>query len=425
MLIFAMLLSSTTLAHATPFVKDKKNEPPPSPSETRVYIRKQCILSAKDSNQREFFAALAGIFLPLLIKKALGGAAAALKKAGSPETLRDSGRLPTYLYKLSNTVKISEEDGSQHREQKVDLNPDLGCVIVLRGAFSGPDDGDQTLVKFPADDNNGALINGDDTRRIARLNASSIPVTRIDTAYEAAVKISQDNTALYYEGRFLEVNAYQGSRSSKTPRAMVMSLALQDAGSKEGDSTLSLALMNLGDIRLGEVRGPDKLKSLRSSWLGGIGMNETSVKAIEKLEVKDNEKKGIMPVTVEATIVETEAGNATLRFIGDVLDSSKDDLTNTLSGEILKDRDKAAATAATAAADALEKLRQEEEAAYSDFLKADADLIAVTTPTTPAETAARQVKVFERDRTKRLWCVKFGALQKVGAAPTGRTATCP
>lgn len=141
-------------------------------------------------------------------------------------------------------------------------------------------------------------------------------------------------------------------------------------------------------------------------------MTDTAVKAIENLDVPDNGKKGLMPVTIEATIVETEAGNATLRFIGDVLDSSKDDLTKTLSDEILKDRQKAAATAASEAADALEKLRQEEEAAYTEFLKADAELKALAPASTPAEIAARQVKEFELERTKRLWCVKFTALQK-------------
>ncbi len=421
LLVFAMLLSPVGVAHANPLVPDKKNEPPPSPSETRVYVRKQCILSAQDANQREFFAALAGIFLPLLIKRAVSGAASALKKAGAPETLRDSGRLPTYLYRLSNMVKV--ENGQQTNEHKVELNPDLGCVIVVRGAFSGPDDGNQSVVSFP-DGDSGVLVNADDARKVARLNASKIPVTRIDTAYEAAIKISEDKTALFYEGRFLEVNAFQGGRSSKKPRAMVVSLALQEPGAKEGDSTLSLALMNLGDITVGEVRGPDKLKSLRSSWLGGVGMSETALKAIEKIDVQDNQRVGLMPITVEATIVETEAGNATLRFIGEVLDASKDDLTKTLSDEILKERGKAAATAASAAADALEKLRQEEEATYSEYLTAEAELAAVAAPANPAEVAAKQVKEFERDRTKRLWCVKFNALSKMGAAPAGRAAPC-
>jgi hypothetical protein len=72
-----------------------------STMETRVYLRRQCLLSEPSKisapAEPEIFGALAAIFLPLLIGKAIGGVSAALKKAGAEKTVKDSGRLPTYL----------------------------------------------------------------------------------------------------------------------------------------------------------------------------------------------------------------------------------------------------------------------------------------------------------------------------------------
>lgn len=421
--VIALTLLSSSTTWANPLPGDKQKDVPPRKIETRVYIRKQCILSAQDANQREFLPLLAAIFVPLLIQKALGGASAALKKAGSPETLRDSGHLLTYLYKLSNIANPTPDGVTNVRS--ISLNPDLGCVIMVRGTFDGPDTDDQSVVAFPKDDT-GPLTRKEDTdqRRIARLRQSNIKVTAIDAVYEGVIKKSDDLSALYYEARYLQINSFQGSRSSKSGRGLVVSVSMHGPGTKEGDSTLSMSLMNMGNVTPGEVRGPEKLIGMTTSWLSGIGINDAGLKAIEKIKVADNQTIGVMPVTIDGVFVETEAGNATLRFIAEVLDSAKGDLTKTLSAEILEDRDKTAATAATAAADALEKLRQEEESTYSNYLKAEAEVAALPpTPTTPAEIATRQVKEFERDRTKRLWCVKFAALQAVGQAPTGRS--CP
>jgi hypothetical protein len=419
-LALTLLLTSTALAYPPMPGGDKQKEAPRS-IETRVYIRNQCILSAPDANQKELFGALAGIFVPLLIKKALGGVSSALKKAGSPETLRDSGRLPTYLYQLKETT--TPVQGVPTHDKKISLNPDLGCVIVVRGTFDSTGPAQPAAVTFPVNDSEVLTQTGDDVKRIARLRVNGILVSRIDVAFEAAIKTSDDLTALYYDGRFLKVNSFQGSRSSKSGRALVVSLAINAPAAKEGEGAISLSLMNMGDVKIDEVRGPEQLRSVRTGWLSGVGLTAEAIKEIETIKVADNQTVGIMPVTIEATLVETEAGNAALRFIADVLDSSKDDLTKTLSDEILKDRDKAAEDKATKAADELEKLRQAEEEAYANYLDAEATLTALPTPTTPAETDARKVKEFARDRTKRLWCAKFQALQTMRQAPAGRS--CP
>lgn len=376
------------------------------PYETRVYVRKQCLLSEPNDISAvapELLGALAAIFVPLLIGKAISGISAALRKAGSEKTLRDSGRLPTYLYRLSR----------QEGKNVLSLNPDLGAVIIVRGVFSKPDDQTIPNLTFSTP---GVFLDPDDTdKRIRRLNENGIPVTEIAAAYEARIIRSDDETALRYETRFFELNQYQDSADKRT---VVVTIALQGAGDKEGEPTLSLAMINLGEIRTGTVLGPDQLGSRRSAWLGGLGITDGSLKAIEKISFPANKASlGIMPVTVEGMFAETEAANKALLFIADVLDATKDDVAKTVSAEILKDRNKQA----TEAADAVEKLRQEEETAYALYLKAkiaEAELVAGADPA-----KANSVR-FEVERTKRAWCLKFQALKNLGV-PVVRADTCP
>jgi hypothetical protein len=379
--------------------------------ETRVYLRKQCLLSEPRKisapPEPEFFGALAAIFLPLLIGKAIGGVSAALKKAGAEKTVRDSGRLPTYLYQLSNANALS-------------LNPDLGCVIVVRGTFSGPDNDRTPEIIFRT---NGVFLDPDDEeQRRIRLNDNGIPVAEIAAVYEARIVTSQDGTALYYESRFLKVNEFQDGGSK---RSLVVSLAFFGAGEKEGEPTLSLALMNLGEIRRGAILGPDQLKSKRSTWLGGLGISEASMEAAKKIKAPaaNEPPVGIMPVTIEGGLAETEKANDALLFIAEILDATKADVSKAVAGEILKDLTKAA----TEALDALEKLRQDEESAYGAYLKAKSDLATIGAPPAPptaADTAKREAAVFEVTRAKRAWCLKFDAVKKFGLA-VERADTCP
>jgi hypothetical protein len=378
--------------------------------ETRVYLRRQCLLSEPSKisapAEPEILGALAAIFLPLLIGKAIGGVSAALKKAGAEKTVKDSGRLPTYLYQLSNPSTLS-------------LNPDLGCVIVVRGTFSGPDNDLTPAIIFKT---NGVFLDPDDEQRRSRLNDNGIPVTEIAAVYEARIVTSQDGTALYYESRFLKVNEFQDGGSK---RSLVVSLAFFGASEKEGEPTLSLALMNLGEIRRGAILGPAELKSKRSTWLGGLGISEASMEAAKKIKSPGaNEPPvGIMPVTIEGGLAETEKANDALLFIAEILDATKEDVSKAVAGEILKDRTKAA----TEASDALEKLRQEEEAAYSEYLKAKSALAELGEPPaqpTAIDTAKRDAAVFEVTKAKRAWCLKFDVVKKFGLA-VARADTCP
>ena len=365
--------------------------------ETRVYVRKQCLLSEpRDlSKGAEIFGALAAIFVPLLIGKLIGGVSAALKKAGSENTLKASGRLATYLYQLSN----------KNNTNTLSLNPDLGCVIVVRGTFSRPDDDLAPEINFAT---NGVFLDPDDEeKRINRLNDNGIPVTEIAALFEARIVVSQDESAMLYEGRFLEVNEFLDGGSK---RHVVVSLALFGAGQKEGEPTLSLAMMNLGEIRKETILGPDQLRSNRSTWLSGVGITADLLKAAEKLKFPSPNHPstmGFMPITIEGVFAETQEANKALLFIADVLDASKEAVTKAVSDEILKDP----AKAEKEAGDALEKLRQDEESAYAAYLKAKVAEAKLDPAASPTEI---EVATFEVDRTRRAWQLKFRALKMLG-----------
>lgn len=377
--------------------------------ETRVYIRKQGLLSesrVRPEAAAEIIGALAAIFLPVVIGKLIGGIAAALKKAGGEKTRRDSGRLPTYLYQIANAA------GAQ-----MELNPNLGCVIIVRGRFSSADDAAIPPLQFTTP---GIFLSSDEEdeeRRILRLNDNGIPVVEIGAVYEAQVVVSDDETALRYKSRFLQINQFQDSGSK---RAMVVSIAVSGAGEKEGEPVLSLALMNFGELSEGTILGPNDLRGRSGAWLGGLGISDTSMNAVKAMKLPDARKPnpiGIMPVTIEGVFAETKEANAALLFIAEVLDATKDKVAETISGQILKDPAKAAAEAA----DAIEKLRQEEESAYAAFLTAQGELAKLGPPPaqpTEPQLLERRAKEFEVERTRRAWRLKFDALQKFGVSLT-------
>lgn len=411
---FALAVSSACaicFQTACPKANHNMAKPPvPTPDriETRVYLRSQCLLGEEQVLEppKAIVGALAAIFIPLLIEKGLGAVSSALKRAGSEETLRDSGKFPTYLYRLSFDAA---EKGH------LSLNPDLGCAILVRGKFSGPDPSDQSKVSFPE---TGLLVGPkEEEKRIARLNASGIPVKELVAEYEAAIKRADDNTALGYESRFLEMSGFQGSRSSDS-RAVVVGFTFVGVGAKEDESTLSLALIQLGEVKQGTVLGPGQLRSRRSGWLGGVAATDESLKAAEKLPAIPGKYYGIMPATFEGTLVETEKGSKALLFIADVLDSAKSEAAKAISSAVLPaEREKAAKEKA----DALEKQREEEEDAYGKYLAAS-DEQAQLKP--DASDSTKAIKQFNVESTKRIWCLKFSTLQKLGIAPA-RRPSCP
>ena len=398
---------------ATPFTD--KSEPR---FETRVFIKDKCVITPpprdEAQNQRNFIGGLLAVFIPILIQKALGRVAAALKKAGDPETLRDTGRLPTYLYYLPKdplpaavremwrNLRMADDE----KPSKLRLNPEFRCMIVVRGTFTKTKTGTLT----PA--------TGIDEENRTKLRNADILVDQIAALYEGAVKVADDRTALRYEGRFFQVNRFQGSRSQKEKRGMVISISMTAPGEKDGEPLLSLALINLGELNANTVLTEEDLKYKSSSWLGGLTISEDSLSAIKTLDFVDpntgleTNHLEIMPVNLEAGFIETEDGSKALRFIAEVLEAGAEGATKAISDEILKDRKKEAEEEA----DALEKLRQEEETAYASYLTAKIELAKLEHPKPdehPTEEEL-QAKRFEVVRTLRVWCVKQSVLKKLG-----------
>jgi hypothetical protein len=368
--------------------------------ETRVFVRDGCVIRPK-LKQEAFAAALAGIFLPILVEKAIGTVASIFKKLGDDETLHDSGRCPTYLYQLSKSDDTSE----------IKLNPEFKSVIIVRGSFD-KETGEQPPV--------------DPSEAVTKLRAAKILVRELSLVYEAEIVIADDGTALRYESRYLEMSRFidDGTKKSKKDeqRAVVLNLTISGVGEKEGAPVLSMATINLGELNGGTILGPADLAAKQSSWLGGLAISQASLKAIEGMDPSGG-SVNVMPVTFEASIAETRDGNAALKFIGEILDSKKEDIAKTVSGEVL-DRGKKA----EAAVSAFEKLLDEEEAAFKKLLDAELELAKLPPPSTPptdAEKQDRLIKRFAIEAAGRAWCVKFGALQQLGRAPSRPGHTCP
>ncbi len=372
--------------------------------ETRVYTRKQCLLSqdGKVGTVDDRSLGLAGIFIPILIGKAIGSISGALKKAGDPETLKDIGRFPTYLY---NLVLVGGDGESKRR---VNLNSDLNCIIVVRGEFVSEDPEDQR--KISSNINRSLFDVNLESERLIRLRESNIPIRKISMVFEAEMKLSNDKRAYLYESKFLQVNDFQGGRPQDS-RSLVICLALYGVGAKEGEETLSLAMLNIGKLSRG-VLSSKRISAVKSSWLGGIGVPPDFLDSMSSISLSGRTSMGVIPITLEATIAETDSGNKALRFIADVLTAGSEKLTQNLSDQILQDRSKKAIEAE----DAIEKAKLEEESAYKDYLEAQESLSAQ---------AASTSRAFDVVRTCRLWKRKFTSLQLTGVFPTRPNVTCP
>jgi len=203
---------------------------------------------------------------------------------------------------------------------------------------------------------------------------------------------------------------------------VVLSLTISGVGPKEGEPILSLAMINLGELHGGEILEPDDLNSRQSSWLGGLAISEASLNAIQNMKPSDD-PVNVMPITIEATVAETKSGNGALKFIGEVLEAAKADVTKTVSGEILDGGKKA-----EQAASALEKLLGEEETAFAALLTAEHEFAKLPPPSSPSteeDLRMRAIKRFAIESAGRAWCLKLAALQQLGKAPNRPDHTCP
>ena len=274
---------------------------------------------------------------------------------------------------------------------------------------------------------------GEDHRK-NRLIENDIPVKKIAVVFEAEIISSKDQSAIRYQGKFLQVNSFQGKRSKRKTREMAINIAINSPGAKEDAPTLSLAIFNLGKISTENgpvIKRPSKLKNIKSGWLAGLGINKESMANIKRLNFELDTTRDAIPVTIVGGISETTKGNRILKFIADVLDSTKTKVGESVSEEIFKDRN----ATANEEADMVEKAKQEEENAGVTYLQKVTDLIDAKAEKekvckNPNSTVSQKniakakvdVKNAERENARRVWCVKIQSVINLGETPSG---TCP
>lgn len=379
--------------------------------DTRAYVREHCLLAnAKRPPAKTEFAPLLGILAPILIGKAIGGIAGAFRKAGADEVVKKIGSSPIYLYARTGDTPPA-----------LKMHPSLGCVILIHGVFdtkgAEAEPGKEPPAVYKED---GIFAKADPeqaAKRIQRLNDNKIPVKKVHVLAEMEVNRSEDKTALLYQAKFLWIEKFLGTRSSPE-RGLVVNVNIVGAGAKPEEPIISGALLNFGEVKA-EVLGPDKLKSVTSDWAGGIGIGKESKEAFTALS-SNVKVLNYMPVTLKAGFAETAKGNAIAKFIGEVLEAGKADLTKLTNEQVSPtERDKADAKDE---AD-LETLAVKEETAYSAYLTAKVNQKKEADGTPPPTAERVTFLQFERERTKRLWCNAIKAYKNtMTILPAGRPA---
>src|SRR6266481_343172 len=99
----------------------KPNEPK-TVTDTRVYVRNNCVLGYQAVAQQE---SLIGTFIPVLLDKAYSGIVAAFRKAGEDTVVKKFGTRPFYLYEAGKTAPAA-----------LKLSGAFGCMILIDGDFA-------------------------------------------------------------------------------------------------------------------------------------------------------------------------------------------------------------------------------------------------------------------------------------------------
>ena len=406
--IFVLLIINLVLVSACrkqPSLSNARftNTPQQTNFETRVYIRKQCLLSepkkleeVKKVDKKGLPLALASIFLPIIIEKGIKAIGSALVNAGGEDKLQDSGILPTYLYQIGVT---------DNGESIVELNPEFGCVILVRGNFTGPDEGPDFDSPINYSSGTGILDKqGQESQRIKRLDDNKIPVRKIAAVYEAKIHTSKEKNAFFYQSKFLQVNEFLGNRSSNI-RGLVISFLMNGIAADEDDNELSVALINIGEIEKGVILGDD-ISNKKSGWRKGLGLSPEQISLIQDSNL--NQSDGIAPVTITGTFTETENGNKALVFIGEVLKAGATAASEELSDQALKGKEREEEKAT-----AIEEMQVDEAQAYDAYITAR---ISRRDLSSSNEEEIEQ-SVAKLEEAERKWCKKYNALKKLGRAP--------
>jgi hypothetical protein len=313
---------------------------------------------------------LAGLFLPKIIEMAISGIATLLKKAGAKQTEQATS---------SEIVDLYTTDA----EQKISINPKLGCIIGVYGVFA-----DQKNLDAPPLD---AAV-----KRL--IEAGLIPKNAdVSIVFEAAIVPTADETAFYLDTRYFSVREFIGDRN-KRDRAFVATLTVIKPNETADGDAIAVGNIDLGRLQRKEtltIGEPGKFPRYLSNLMPWKQIDEDS-KGIYQSDLTRGlaKKRSYMPVTFSFTLTETADGNAFLAALGELLETAKSEAAQEISDLILPDpREKAAEEER----DAAEKLYAAEEDAQIVVLEAKA---ALDQEENPSKIAVLKAELAKAQRAK-------------------------
>jgi len=287
-------------------------------------------------------AALFGLVAPKLIELAIGGVAAALKKAGADETEQLAADEFADIYTADD-------------KQALRVNPKLGCVLGVWFEDAGR--------TSPKDDDVATKL------KAAKLVPEKSAVCGV---FEASIRPTSDQTAFFLDTRHFSVREFIGDRR-RDDRAYVVTLSLSTPGTTLEGSTFALGKIDMGALTLNTSLVPaghpvDAFPRFRSNLMPWMKISEASKKAYDA-DVAAGQAGGnsYMPVTFTLTISETADGIRFLARLGEFLDSAKEKAATEISKRIVPAGDEQASEEGLAAA---EKLYDKELEAELDVRKA-------------------------------------------------------
>ena len=419
---------------------------------TRVYTDVTC---PEQPTQEALAEILAGLFLKPLLETTVKGIGDAIKKAGEDQVTTRNAKSISHFY------SVALGSGAQDAT-KVDI--DIGCVTVVHGRLFDPRTPADTKEKqardfaerfsvqpadvgrylSPAEPNGGTREYTDDVRFFAQY----------------ALNLSDDNTAMYLEPITVLVGEpfKTPKRSAKGSRDIVLVLSMKLPSQNGGDDAFAVAtskyIKTKSNTRLSGVEVEDgrsgwmplapipksisvriaanakrrvDLQSLsdaannyerlaaaeedsakKKELLAKKAAADISRKRLSKLITQDEEEiSRVSPVTIEATLVETQKGNEFLVNLGSFISGKSSDIAQPIFDAIdpaTKDK------AASAELDNEDALRIAAIEAVGNFDSEDAkatperDEVKIRIAKIKAEQACRKLRAAGHDDVS---CVGF------------------
>jgi hypothetical protein len=263
------------------------------PTTVRAYVNDRCIVAdepfvapslADRGDQQARLAPLAGIVVgklaEALIKYAIGGASARLKKAGE--------RSDT-LYAYTRQANLYRAD--LQPRPAVRLNGDIGCMTVVAAQKFLPDGSDCTAAYQPKEMSAEQLRSPELEWKPLRADRSVENILRranvcvdgkVDAIYEARFDFSADGTAYRLRSAGYRVNALQSGATKSAQRTVFYTLEIVQPGpsADAARQVLSTAWVQIGTVSGGaESDGSDVGET---NWLKVPALSAEARRAYEE-----------------------------------------------------------------------------------------------------------------------------------------------